>query len=63
MTKKHTAAELGQLCRVAVMIHYSDGGSALVALFTAPPQAEAFVRAKRLEQGGSADPEWRIERI
>lgn len=63
MSKKYTAKELAGLCRVAVMADYSEGVTAFVAMFPAPAQAEAFARAKRLEQGDAADPEWRVERL
>ena len=55
--------KLADLCRVVVWVEYATGERGLVALFTTPVQAEAFCRAKRLEQGGAADPVWKVERV
>lgn len=60
---KQTPHDLADLCRVAVYVTYASGTRGLVGLFTAPPQAEAFCRAKRLEQGQAADPVWSVERL
>lgn len=60
---KYTRNELTALCRAVVYFTYADGTRGLVALFTSPQQAEAFCRAKRIEQNNAANPAWTVERI